>query len=57
MGEVLTLLVGELLTSSGMFVGELLISMWANYSQTGVRQVGLSYLILVLWSAGARACK
>ncbi len=33
MGEVLTLLVGELLTLRGMLVGELLTSMWANYSQ------------------------
>ena len=43
MGEVLTLFVGELLTLSGWFVGELHISMWANYSQRGVRQVGSSH--------------
>ena len=48
MGEVLTLLVGELLTLSGWFVGELLISMWANYSQSDVRQMGSSCLISAL---------
>ena len=45
MGELLTLLVGELLTLSGWFVGELHISMWANYSQSDVCQVGSTYWI------------